>query len=254
MYSLERIRSELLRLKWHVAALRFERAMQRHALALKAGFNPDQPRDELGRWTDAGGEGFETDDGDSEGFDKSEDRYSTDISAVRRRPGIGHNQGPPINDPSDIPPERPDVTWIRNRIAQAIARNPVLVSYYFAVIATSPHWLNEMYWNIKANQDPPKTLDELHDARLVSDKRGYEDHHVVLRAAQGPGITEARIKGSDNIVRIPRYKHWELNRWYETPNREFGELRPREYLKGKSWEENRSLGLRALRDIGVLKP
>lgn len=55
MRALYLMQSELLRLKWQLAALRFERAMHRHALALKA-YNPDQPRDELGRWAD-GGEG-----------------------------------------------------------------------------------------------------------------------------------------------------------------------------------------------------
>lgn len=47
------LRGKVLRLKWLVAATRFEITMHRHALALKVGFNPDQPRDEQGRWTDA---------------------------------------------------------------------------------------------------------------------------------------------------------------------------------------------------------
>lgn len=49
--------SRALRLKWHVAALRFEIAMLRHAqvfrheqMLRKAGFRPDQARDERGRW------------------------------------------------------------------------------------------------------------------------------------------------------------------------------------------------------------
>lgn len=51
--------SRALRLKWHVAALRFEIAMLRHAqvfrheqMLRKAGFRPDQARDERGRWVD----------------------------------------------------------------------------------------------------------------------------------------------------------------------------------------------------------
>ncbi len=44
-----------LRLKSEVAWLRFLLAFERCArLALKAGFNPDQPRDDHGRWTDTG--------------------------------------------------------------------------------------------------------------------------------------------------------------------------------------------------------
>jgi hypothetical protein len=54
MRELHAIKTELLRIKWHLAALRFQRALQRHALALKA-YNPEQPRDELGKWTSGGG-------------------------------------------------------------------------------------------------------------------------------------------------------------------------------------------------------
>jgi hypothetical protein len=66
MHGLDGVRSELLRLKWHVAAMRFQIAMRKHAIALKAGFDPEQPRDELGQWTDAGG-GEEEEDSDSVG-------------------------------------------------------------------------------------------------------------------------------------------------------------------------------------------
>jgi hypothetical protein len=54
MRALYQIRSKLLRLKWQLAALRFERALRRHALALKYG-RADQLRDERGRWADEGG-------------------------------------------------------------------------------------------------------------------------------------------------------------------------------------------------------
>lgn len=80
MHPLEQVRSELLRLKWHVAALRFQIALRKHASALKAGFNPDQPRDELGRWTDAGGGEAEDDEGEGGG--------ATDVSAAERPGGI----------------------------------------------------------------------------------------------------------------------------------------------------------------------
>lgn len=54
------IKSNLLRLKWLAAATRFELALVRHDRALKAGFNPNQPRvpagsREGGQWTDGGG-------------------------------------------------------------------------------------------------------------------------------------------------------------------------------------------------------
>jgi hypothetical protein len=45
--ALHAIASGVTRLTWLAAATRFELAMRRHALALKYGYNPSQPRDEL---------------------------------------------------------------------------------------------------------------------------------------------------------------------------------------------------------------
>jgi hypothetical protein len=62
------------------------------------------------------------------------------------------------------------------------------------------------------------------------------------------------IDAPENIVSIPRMKHWEINAWYQTPNREFDRLTPREYLSGKDWDERQRVGLLALREFGVLRP
>lgn len=39
-----------------------------------------------------------------------------------------------------------------------------------------------------------------------------------------------------------------------TPNERYDYLSPREYLKGKSWDEKRNVVIQALIDFGVLKP
>jgi hypothetical protein len=70
----EQIASGILRLKWLAAAARFQLALRRHAVALKANFDPGQPRVPAGQpgggqWAGEGG--------------------ATDISAGRRtRPRI----------------------------------------------------------------------------------------------------------------------------------------------------------------------
>jgi hypothetical protein len=286
MRTLASIRSELLRLKWHVAAIRFEIAMRRHALALKAGFNPDQPRIPAGgphggQWTSgaAGGgaifirfpladaeaaePGFD-DAGAFDDFDAYDesgtfdepatfgDGDPTDFSDGRRRLPL-----PPIESLLDIPSARPETTQEINRIAREVSRNPYLAPYYFVTIAESVgHWLNEKYWEIRADQDPPKSLEELQDAVFGSDKKGYDDHHIVGRWAGRDGLfSQSRINEGDNVVRIPRYKHWDINRWYETPNGEFGRLTPRQYLnESRNWREHREIGLKALRERGVLAP
>jgi hypothetical protein len=55
-------------------------------------------------------------------------------------------------------------------------------------------------------------------------------------------------------VLIPRYRHWQINSWFQTPDKNFDGLTPRQYLQNKSWDERRYMGLKALRDVGVLKP
>jgi hypothetical protein len=55
--QLSDLRCAELRLKSNIAWLRCLQALRRCVqLAVKAGFDPDQPRDDHGRWTDAGGE------------------------------------------------------------------------------------------------------------------------------------------------------------------------------------------------------
>ncbi len=159
MHALDGLRSELLRLKWHVAALRFQLALRKHAMALKAGFNPDQPRDELGQWTDAGGGDADGDEApNSEAIDAGfGDVDATDLSDARRRPP----NLPPIETVSNIPASQPNTQQDRNYIAQQVARNARLASEYLSEIAASAsHWLNEKYWEIRAFQDAPKSLGE----------------------------------------------------------------------------------------------
>ena len=72
--------------------------------------------------------------------------------------------------------------------------------------------------------------------------------------AENEGFPRSLIDGPDNVVRVPRLKHWKINSWYSSANREFGGLTPREYLRGRSWEEKRKFGIQVLIDEGILKP
>jgi hypothetical protein len=76
---------------------------------------------------------------------------------------------------------------------------------------------------------------------------------VRSRKARDSGFPESKINGPDNLVRIPTLKHWQINAWYQKKNDQFGGLSPREYLRDKSWEERRRIGIDALSRFGVLK-
>ena len=85
-------------------------------------------------------------------------------------------------------------------------------------------------------------------------EEGYDDHHIVEQATANPdGSEDERIDSPENIARIPTVKHWELNSWYQSRNRDLDGMTPRQYVEGKSWEERWRIGLMGLRDAEVLK-
>lgn len=68
------------------------------------------------------------------------------------------------------------------------------------------------------------------------------------------GFSREVIHSPDNLVKVPRKKHHDINGWYQRPNADFNWQTPREYLSGRNWNVRRSVGLEALRIHGVLKP
>jgi len=156
------------------------------------------------------------------------------------------NQTPPT-----IPLARPATEKERNDAARAIARwlarNP-------AQTVNRPTWLREYEPSIEAYLDPPKTLKELQLAASAP-KEGYNIHHIVEQTpAKKESFPQSMIDAPENLASIPKFKHWEINGWYGRPNKDFGGLSPRDYLRGKDWAERTRVGLRALLRYGVLKP
>jgi hypothetical protein len=86
-------------------------------------------------------------------------------------------------------------------------------------------------------------------------KAGYEIHHIVEQTpAEQDGYRRSQIDGPENLVRIPTLKHREITGWYQTRNDDYGGVSPRDYLRGKLWEERTRIGLDALIEHKVLKP
>jgi len=107
---------------------------------------------------------------------------------------------------------------------------------------------------IVAYLEPPRTLEELRQA-VAEPRAGFDIHHIVEQTpARRDGFPESRINSAENLVRIPTYRHWEITAWYATPNSQYGNLSPREFLRGETWEVRQAIGFKALRDFGVLKP
>ncbi len=179
-----------------------------------------------------------------------------------KKPDDAGNGGPP-EIPKDAPPTEP----LRNAfaklaarwLARALAASELGPAGEFVVAleaaAETAFWLYDKYPYFKAYLDDPKSLEELQRA-VRQPQKGYEVHHIVEQtAAEREGHLRADIDGPDNLVRIPTLKHWEITGWFmRGENEDYDYLSPREYLRGKSWEERRRVGLKALINAGVLKP
>ena len=98
-------------------------------------------------------------------------------------------------------------------------------------------------------------MEQLEQNSLRPSEAGYQDHHIEEQGLLGNlGYARSDIDKPDNIVRIPMLKHYDISAWYGTKGDEFGGLSPRDYLRDKDAAERRRIGLRALREVGVLKP
>jgi hypothetical protein len=230
--ALRAIESGLLRLRWLAAATRFEIAMRRHDRALKYaykyGYNPSQPRVPRGQ----SGAGEWTADGTS----SNRVRLAGDI---------------PTGNSPEVPKERPTNSADRTA-AQKLAARLLGPAATVATIAKMATWLTTYAPEIISYNDPPKSLEELQQA--VSDPApGYDIHHVVQQNQEEHFAREI-IDSPDNLVRVPRLRHQEINGWYERKNPDFDGMSPRKYLDGRNWDVQRAVGLEALRKFGVLKP
>jgi Phage portal protein len=102
--------------------------------------------------------------------------------------------------------------------------------------------------------DAPKTLDELQSA-VSSPTPGSQIHHIVEQGpAAAEGFPRSTIDDPENLVRIPTFKHEEISGWFAKPNKDFGGMSPRDYLRGKDWSDRTSVGVQALIKFEVLKP
>ena len=148
-------------------------------------------------------------------------------------------------------PQRPSSRGIRNEIIRHVIE---WLSNHSDLVIEARNWLLELYPAIKSSFDPPKTLKELHDA-VANPQPGYDIHHIVEQnSAEEDGFPRSIIDAPDNLVRIPRFKHWDITGWYMSKNKDYDGHSPREYLRGKPWRERRRVGLDALIQHGVLKP
>jgi hypothetical protein len=250
----------LRRLSYHAAALDVLLAGRRiQRLLRKANFHPDEPRvpagnPDGGQWTTVGGGSYRLPSG------ARVTRIGDRPHLFRLRPGM-LDEGddlPGFEDYPDIPIVRPHDASDRHSIVRRIPMAPFVgrpagtLPRKLEEIG-APAWLREYYPHIDAYTQGPKSLSE-QQAGARSSRPGYDIHHIVEKTpALEEGFPKSLVNGPDNLVSIPRFKHWEITGWYQTRNRIFDWRSPRELLRHDSWAERYDVGLYALRNFEVLK-
>jgi hypothetical protein len=196
---------------------------------------------EGGQWTRVGGGG-----GGNDGGGEGEQQGEAESGSTEEGRSASEGDKPP-----EIPKERPATAQERTRAVKTIARSPM---GRVGLILEVASWAREYAPVIWSYFDSPRSLEELQ--RNVGDPApGYDIHHVVEQtSAEQDGFSRSQIDAPENLVRVPRLRHWEINGWYQTPNQAFDWLTPRDYLRGRSWEERTQVGLGALVRFGVLAP
>ena len=182
-------------------------------------------------------------------------------STEEKPPGVGQNRPPEdrsvsprgLDQPFTLPIERPTgegevAQWgqrAADAIRDALANNDTKRLIEIADALAHADWIKEQLDNIIAAQDPPRSLDELTEAAQEKGRRfGYDNHHIIEQGPQNGDLSRDVIEAPYNIVRIPRYKHWQINDYYRNEQKECDGLTPREYLKGKSLKERYQFGPR----------
>jgi len=244
--ALRALACALSELKCLAAETRLDRAMRRHALALKYGYDPAQPR--VPRGEPEGGQWTET---DANGNPLSKRPKNDRVRLAGDWPS--NNPPEPLDDEPKNFAKEPATSAERTSVMKYIARRAVETGVSVAVIVGTARWLLLRQAEIVSYNDPPASLEDLRKAASTP-ASGYDIHHIVERtSAEEHGFAREAINHPINLVRIPRLKHQEINAWYQTKNAEYGGLSPREYLSGRSWGVREAVGLRALRIHGVLK-
>jgi hypothetical protein len=167
---------------------------------------------------------------------------------------------PPIPLPI-LPPEAPSDSKtlydlgreISDALRSAKERGDADAFAAIGKVAGDASYLSREYPKIIADLDPPKSYEDLKAASDEPTRLGYQNHHIVGQGDYNKDIDKSLIESDDNIVRIPEYKHIEINAYYQKPNNITGGVSPREYYKGKSFEEQLRFGKYVLWLYGVME-
>jgi|SRR5579863_1097939 len=174
-----------------------------------------------------------------------------------------------VSDPEKLPTGRPPTTQELNRflrqrsailqreiLAGRLSRAEAIAEFAITLGPTILDEAHALYSRYVARFDRPMSLDDLL-ARTYSESPpawpAYEEHHIVEDGPNEGLIPDSLLQSRRNRVKIPYYIHRDISDFYSTKDDEYGGMTPRDYLRGKSFEEQYRFGLDIMRKFGVLK-
>lgn len=175
----------------------------------------------------------------------------------------------PVSDPEKLPTDRPPTPAELNRLLRqrsAILRQEIIggrlsrAEAIAELVATvGPELLDEahaLYSRFISRFDRPMSLDDL-ITRTYSESPpswpAYEEHHIVEAGPNEGLIPDSLLQSRRNRVKIPYYIHRDISDFYSTKNATLGNQAPRDFLRGKNFDEQYQYGLEILRKYGVLQ-
>jgi hypothetical protein len=237
-----------------------------------ASWNPEQHP----RWPTGQPDGgrFRPSDGDAS--DAASRRPLLQLVSDETETGIDPHRGPLLDEEGEpkLPTDRPPTTRefnargrvMTNRLSPQVRAGIKSKGQAFAKFlqeSGADDWVGTQFGRFVSQFDPPKPLDDLIAAEKNNNpprKFGYETHHIVEvhRNSDDPlansnNFSSDELESDANKVRIPYYAHRDISQFYSTPNEKNDGLSPREYLRGKSWDDQYEFRLNVMRNFGVLK-
>lgn len=171
-------------------------------------------------------------------------------------------------NPSKLPKDRPTTirelnrelrfksATLRGRVAAGAISRGAAIAEILANMGPLLDDAHDLYSRFVSRFDEPMTLDAL-IARTYAKSPpgwpGYERHHIVERTPNAGKIDNDLLESQENVVAIPYYLHRDITDYYSTKCRSLGNRTPRDFLRGKSFEEQYKFGVHALRKFGVVK-
>jgi hypothetical protein len=171
----------------------------------------------------------------------------------------GSDPTPGKDQPPEIPKTMPATTEERMAFVRTAVRwmarlgqlAPAVDVFFGALDQVEE--INRLTAMIRTANDPASALSELQNRVGQDSEPGYQDHHIVGQFEENRRQFGSWIDNDENKVRIPTLKHLDINGRYSPSNPDYGGLSPRDYLRGRSWDAQTQVGLKVLRDFGVLK-